>query len=107
MHPPTAHQPPGIPAAWLNDPETAEEVREALAIARAEARALHADLVRLSGERTRLATALTEVVSTIEEYPTADPARGDAEPALLALVAERLRLLRQTLLEPPVLGDAA
>ncbi len=104
MQPPTAHQPPGcLPAALLNDPETAEEVREALAIARAEARALHADLVRLAGERTHLATALSEVAEALARY-----AAGEAAgPARLAQALEQLRLLHQRLLDPPALGDAA
>lgn len=106
MYPPGSFQLlGGVPAALLHDPETAEEVREALAIARAHARALHADVAWLTGDRARLAAALAEIVSTIERHLEAG--RSGIEPSSLSLVAARLHQVRQSLLEPPAQGDAA
>jgi chromosome segregation ATPase len=112
MYPPFADETPGrYPAARVNDPETIEELREALAIARAEALALHDELARGAAENARLAAALErlqarlgvqismleDIVTELERQPSGGTEVPAEQQALLDAVAARLRALQQAL----------
>lgn len=101
MIPPTAPQPQrGEAAPPPNDPETAEEVREALAIAQAEARALESALACAAEERASVARVLHELASHIEEFLSTSPENLAAAVLLLTSVDLHARGLALRLSSP-------
>ncbi|MCX6022293.1 MAG: hypothetical protein NTZ05_11300 [Chloroflexi bacterium] len=114
MNPPDGHDRSGEGwAATVNDPETAEEVREALAIAQAESAALREEVCRLRSDnahlraasaeayrRRRLGAALAEELERLLSPPSGTPAMDRATASALDATASgdvRLRRLLRAL----------